>query len=81
MLGAIFMATDYVTSPVTPIGKVVFGVGCGVITMVIRLFASLPEGVSYSIMIMNFVTPLIDRFVVTVPFGSIIRKRKEKADA
>lgn len=81
MLGAIFMATDYVTSPVTPLGKIIFGIGCGVITMVIRLFASLPEGVSYSIMIMNFITPLIDRFVVTVPFGSLRIKRKEKADA
>ncbi len=81
MLGAIFMATDYVTSPVTPLGKVVFGVGCGVITMVIRLFAALPEGVSYSIMIMNFIVPLIDRYIVTIPFGSIVKKRKEKADA
>lgn len=78
MLGAIFMATDYVTSPMTKLGKIVFGVGCGVITMVIRLFASLPEGVSYSILIMNLLTPLIDKFVLTKPLGALnVRKETD----
>ena len=70
MLGAIFMATDYVTSPMTSLGKIIFGIGCGGITMFIRLFASLPEGVSYSILIMNLLVPLIDKLIVTVPFGT-----------
>lgn len=70
MLGAIFMATDYVTSPMTSFGKIIFGVGCGLITMIIRLFAALPEGVSYSILIMNLLVPLIDKVALTVPFGS-----------
>lgn len=67
MLGAIFMATDYVTSPIAPLGKIVFGVGCGIITMAIRIFASLPEGVSYSILVMNFLVPIIDKYVTTFP--------------
>ena len=78
MLGAIFMATDYVTSPMTKLGKIIFGIGCGVITMFIRRFASLPEGVSYSILIMNLLTPLIDKFMVTRPFGAIKIKGEAK---
>ncbi len=74
MLGAIFMATDYVTSPTTKTGKMIFGAGCGIITMFIRLGASLPEGVSYSILIMNLLTPLIDRFIVTKPLGAYTAK-------
>lgn len=70
MLGAIFMATDYVTSPMTGFGKIIFGIGCGLITMIIRLCAALPEGVSYSILIMNLLVPLIDRFALTIPFGT-----------
>ena len=70
MLGAIFMATDYVTSPMTGLGKVIFGIGCGLITMVIRLYAALPEGVSYSILVMNLLVPLIDKLALTIPFGS-----------
>jgi electron transport complex protein RnfD len=62
MLGAFFMATDVVTSPVTKWGRIWFGVGCGVITVLIRLFGSFPEGVSYSILLMNACTPLIDRY-------------------
>ena len=61
MLGAIFMATDYVTSPSNKKGKIIFGVGCGLITMLIRLFASLPEGVSFAILLMNILTPHIER--------------------
>ncbi len=74
MLGAVFMATDYVTTPMTSFGKIIFGIGCGAITMVIRLFASLPEGVSYSILIMNLLTPVIDRIIITTPFGTKITK-------
>lgn len=81
MLGAIFMATDYVTSPMTTWGKVIFGVGCGIITMVIRLFASLPEGVSYSILIMNLLVPVIDKLVVTRPFGGAKPKKEEGLNA
>ena len=81
MLGAIFMATDYVTSPMTTWGKVIFGVGCGLITMVIRLFASLPEGVSYSILIMNLLVPVIDKLVVTRPFGGAKPKKEEGLNA
>ncbi len=60
MLGAIFMATDYCTSPISTKGKIVFGIGCGLITMVIRVYGSYPEGVSFSILLMNILTPHID---------------------
>lgn len=62
MLGAFFCATDYVTSPLLPLGKVIFGIGCGLITMVIRLYGSYPEGVSFAILLMNILTPHIDNF-------------------
>lgn len=61
MLGAFFCATDYVTSPTLPAGKIIFGIGCGLFTMLIRLFASYPEGVSFAILLMNILTPYIDR--------------------
>ena len=61
MLGAIFMATDYVTSPVTPRGQIIFGIGCGLLTVFIRYFGGYPEGVSYSILIMNCCVWLIDK--------------------
>lgn len=77
-LGAIFMATDMVTSPMSRLGAVVFGIGCGVITCVIRLWGSYPEGVSFSILFMNALTPLIDRFTGGRPFGSA---KKEEAAA
>ena len=70
MLGAIFMATDYVTSPTTNIGKLIFGIGCGLITFVIRHFSSLPEGVSYAILLMNILTPHINRLTLSKPFGA-----------
>jgi electron transport complex protein RnfD len=60
MLGAFFMATDYVTSPKLPVGQLIFGIGCGIITMSIRLFGSYPEGVSFSILLMNLCTPLLN---------------------
>lgn len=69
LLGAIFMATDYATSPLTPSGKLIFGVGCGLLTSCIRLFGSLPEGVSYSIILMNILTPHIDSLTQRKPFG------------
>ncbi|MBN1526135.1 MAG: RnfABCDGE type electron transport complex subunit D [Candidatus Omnitrophica bacterium] len=62
ILGAFFMATDYVTSPLTAKGRIVFGVGCGLLTFAIRRFAGYPEGVSYAILIMNAAVPLIDRY-------------------
>ncbi|PID27882.1 MAG: electron transporter RnfD [Candidatus Cloacimonadota bacterium] len=69
ILGAFFMATDMVTSPVTKRGRIYFGIGCGIITMVIRLVGGYPEGVSYSILLMNMAVPLIDRFTVPKFFG------------
>ena len=69
MLGAIFMATDYATTPNTAWGKVIFGVGCGLITVLIRVFGSYPEGVSFSILLMNILTPYIERWTRTKPFG------------
>lgn len=77
ILGAMFMATDYTTSPTTPLGKAVFAVGCGIITFVIRKFGSLPEGVSYSILLMNILVPHINRFTLSKPFG--FEKVKEAA--
>ena len=78
ILGAFFMATDYVTSPVSRTGKVIFAVGCGVITTVIRLFSNLPEGVSYSIMIMNILVPLIEKITMPHPFGFVKEKKEKK---
>ncbi len=71
MLGAFFMATDYVTTPVTKKGQLVFGIGCGILTMVIRLFGVYPEGVSFAILLMNAATPLIDRYMKPVTFGKV----------
>lgn len=71
MLGAFFMATDYVTSPTTGKGKIVFGLGCAVITMVIRVFGALPEGFSYAIIIMNILTPHIDKLTTLKPLGGV----------
>lgn len=68
-LGAFFMATDYTTSPLTAWGKVIFAFGCGVFTVLIRVFGALPEGVSFAILLMNILTPLIDRFTVRKAFG------------
>jgi len=69
LLGAIFMATDYATSPITKKGAVIFAIGCGVLTALFRLFGNMPEGVSFAIILMNIVTPLIDRYTVPVSFG------------
>jgi electron transport complex protein RnfD len=71
MLGAFFMATDYVTSPLTNKGKIIFAVALGVLTMLIRRFGGMPEGVCYSILFMNALTPLIDRVTKTRPYGLV----------
>ncbi len=70
LIGAFFMATDYATTPITTKGKIIFGIGCGLITFIIRTFGSYPEGVSFSILLMNLLTPYIDRLTKTVPFGA-----------
>ncbi|NQT66131.1 MAG: RnfABCDGE type electron transport complex subunit D [Actinobacteria bacterium] len=77
MLGAFFMATDYVTSPVTGNGRIIFGIGVGVLTVLIRNFSNMPEGVCFSILIMNAFTPLIDKYVRVKPFG--FQKKKKNA--
>lgn len=69
MIGAIFMATDYSTSPITSKGKLIFGIGCGLITFIIRKFGAMPEGVSYAILLMNILVPYINRFTLNRPFG------------
>ena len=81
LLGAIFMATDYTTSPITVKGKIIYAVGCGLLTAVIRLYGSLPEGVSFSIIIMNILTPLIDRCTKPKPFGFFREKKEKEAKA
>ncbi len=70
-LGAFFMATDYVTTPLTKKGQIIFGIGCGVLTFLIRKFGGYPEGVSYSILIMNAATPIIDRYTKTRKLGLV----------
>lgn len=71
VIGAFFMATDYVTRPLTKKGKIIFGIGCGVLTILIRLKGGYPEGVSYAILFMNAVAPIIDRYTRTRKFGLI----------
>ncbi len=74
-LGAFFMATDYSTTPLTQKGKLFFGIGCGIFTFLIRQFASLPEGVSYSILLMNILTPYLDKISMPKPLGA---KKEQK---
>ena len=69
LIGAFFMATDYVTSPITSKGKLIFGFGCGFLTVILRLFSGYPEGVMFSILLMNAAAPLIDRYTKLKPFG------------
>ncbi len=71
LLGAFFMATDYTTTPTTSKGMVIFGIGCGILTFIIRRFGGYPEGVSFSILLMNLASPLIERFTVPKSFGNI----------
>lgn len=70
-LGGFYMVTDYTTTPMTQKGKVIFGIGCGVITALVRLFAAAPEGVAFSILFMNMFTPLIDRYTRPQPAGGV----------
>ena len=79
MLGAIFMATDYATSPVTKPGQLIFGLGCGLLTCFIRRFGSYPEGVCYSILIMNCTTWLLDKYIRPVIYGAPKKEKKEAA--
>ena len=79
MLGAIFMATDYATSPVTKPGQIIFGIGCGLLTCFIRRFGSYPEGVCYSILIMNCTTWLLDKYIRPTIYGAVKKEKKEAA--
>lgn len=79
MIGAFFMATDMVTSPMTRKGAMIFGLGCGLITSVIRIWGGYPEGVSFSILFMNALTPLIDRYTIGKPFGYVAPEKTEAA--
>jgi len=74
VLGAFFMATDMVTTPLSRKGLLVFGVGCGILTFMIRKWGGYPEGVSYSILIMNAATPIIDRYTKPRTFGFVNKK-------
>jgi Na+-translocating ferredoxin:NAD+ oxidoreductase subunit D len=74
MLGAIFMATDYVTSPMTPKGMILYSIGIGVITVIIRVYGAYPEGVSFAILIMNAFVPLINRYIKPNRFGEEVKK-------
>lgn len=79
LLGAIFMATDYSTSPLNTKGRIIFGIGCGLLTSVMRLFTQMPEGVSFAILLMNLLVPHIERLTVPKPFGTPKKEKKEAA--
>ncbi len=72
------MATDYATSPNTPIGVVVYALGLGLLTTLFRIYGSMDEGVSFAILIMNILVPLIDKFIIRRPFGYVPKKRERK---
>ena len=78
MLGACFMATDYVTSPMVPKGQIIYGVAIGALTVIIRNWGSYPEGMSFAILIMNAFTPLINTYCKPRRFGEVIRKEAKK---
>lgn len=80
IFGAFFMATDYATSPINLKGRIIFGVGCGLITSVIRIFGSLPEGVSFSIILMNILVPHIEHLTTSKPFGYVKEKKEKEAE-
>jgi len=77
MFGAFFIATDYVGAPITPWGRLIFGIGVGVLVMVIRLFGTYPEGFMFAILIMNSLTPLIERWTIPTPFGGHVVMQKK----
>ena len=74
MLAAFFMTTDYATSPVSEKGKLIFGLGTGAVTILIRNFGTYPEGVSFAILLMNILSPLIDKITFRMPFGGVKTK-------
>lgn len=74
LFGAVFMATDYVTTPTTPNGMIIFGIGCGVLTFVIRRFGGYPEGASFSIILMNIASPLIEKATIPKSFGQAAKE-------
>ncbi len=78
LLGAIFMATDYVTSPITKWGKVIYAVGCGVLTILLRTYSNMPEGASFSILLMNILVPLIEMATTPKPFGFVKQSKGDK---
>ena len=71
MLGAIFMATDYVTSPATPLGQLIYAIGCGLMTCIIRFYGGYSEGVMFSILFMNIASPLIDKYIRAKKYGEV----------
>ena len=77
MLGAIYMATDMVSSPMTPKGQIIFGIGIGVLTILIRLFGAYPEGISFAILIMNAMVPLLNRYIKPKRFGEVKKESKK----
>ncbi len=79
LIGAIFMATDYTTSPISLKGKIIFGIGCGLLTSLIRFYGNLPEGVSFAIVIMNILVPHIERLTAPKPFGTVKEKKSKEA--
>ena len=79
-LGAFFMATDYTTSPCTSVGQIIYGVGCGALTVLIRYFGGYPEGVSFAILIMNLFVWFIDKYTRPKPFGHVKPKKEKKAE-
>lgn len=81
MLGAFFMATDYVTTPLLPLGKLIFGIGCGLMTMLVRLFGAYPEGVSFAILLMNVLTPHIENFCTNRLYTPKKKAEKKAAKA
>ena len=81
LLGAVFMATDYTTCPVSFKGKIIYAVGCGIITSLIRIFGSLPEGVSFSIILTNILVPHIEHMTTAKPFGTVKQKKAKKEAA
>jgi len=78
ILAAFFMATGYEGMPLTKKGRVIFGVGCGVLTVIIRLYSGLPEGVTYAILLMNGFSPLIERWTRLKPFGFVEKVNKNE---
>lgn len=81
LLGAIFMATDYTTSPITHLGQIIYGIGCGVLTVLFRYFGAMPEGVSFAILIMNCCVGFFDKIGIPARFGAIREKKKKGGEA